>query len=128
MAMRNSNGEGIRASVPDNAFNVWGDDYIQSMRTPYGVSEYFCSAQLLKFAYAITYSSVYIWQDSEYRERAEALVKEVKVLLREMQSGDGDGDIKMLTERLEMVDALQCLGIDRYFDAEIKLFLDSAFR
>lgn len=83
---------------------------------------------ILKFAHAITYSSVYIWQESEYRERAEALVKEVKVLLREMQSGDGDGDIKMLMERLEMVDALQCLGIDRYFDAEIKLILDSAYR
>ena len=48
------------------------------------------------------------------------------MLLREMQSGDGDGDLLM--ERLETVDALQCLGIDLYFDAEIKLFLDSAFR
>ncbi|GLJ24507.1 hypothetical protein SUGI_0468200 [Cryptomeria japonica] len=64
------------ASIPDNAFNVWDDDFVQSMHTP----------------------------EPEYRERAETLVKEVRMLLREMQTGD-------LIEGLEMVDALQCLGI-----------------
>nr|QGN65615.1 terpene synthase 9 [Taiwania cryptomerioides] len=87
----------VCASIPDNAFNHWDDDFIQSMETPYG--------------------------DSEYRERAETLVKDVKILLREMQTGGVD-----LIERLEMVDALQCLGIDRYFDAEIKATLDCAYR
>nr|QIB02637.1 longifolene synthase [Taiwania cryptomerioides] len=85
------------ASIPDNAFNQWGDDFIQSMETPYG--------------------------GSEYCERAETLVKDVKILLREMHTGDVD-----LIEQLEMVDALQCLGIDRYFDAEIKATLDCAYR
>ncbi|GLJ38503.1 hypothetical protein SUGI_0784610 [Cryptomeria japonica] len=60
---------------------------------------------------------------SEYRERVETLVKEVKMLLKDMQSGEND-----IIERLEMVDALQCLGIDRYFQAEIKEALDYVYR
>ncbi|GLJ38270.1 hypothetical protein SUGI_0779160 [Cryptomeria japonica] len=41
-----------------------------------------------------------------------------------MQTGyDGD-----LIERFEMVDALQCLGIDRYFQTEIKEALDYVYR
>lgn len=39
-----------------------------------------------------------------------------------MQTGDAD-----LIERLEMVDALQCLGIDRHFEAEIKGALDYVY-
>ncbi|XP_059076398.1 alpha-longipinene synthase-like [Cryptomeria japonica] len=74
----------VAASIPDNAFNVWDDDFVQSMQTPYG--------------------------EPGYRKRAETLVKEVKI------------------EGLEMVDALHCLGIDRYFDTEIKLTIDSTFR
>ncbi|GLJ51665.1 hypothetical protein SUGI_1097930 [Cryptomeria japonica] len=61
---------------------------------------------------------------SEYRECVETLVKEVKMFLKEMQTRlDGD-----LIEQLEMVDALQCLGIDRYFQAEIKEALDYVYR
>nr|QIB02638.1 cedrol synthase [Taiwania cryptomerioides] len=97
--MSNLKGDHIScaSSIPSNAINHWNDDFVQSMETPYGASE--------------------------YHERAETLVKEVKILLREMQSGDGD-----LIERLEMVDALQCLGIDRYFTAEIKAALDYVYR
>ncbi|GLJ24616.1 hypothetical protein SUGI_0470780 [Cryptomeria japonica] len=83
--------------IPSNAFNHWNDAFVQSIQTPYA--------------------------GSEYRERVETLVNEVKMLLRELQSGDND-----LIERLEMVDALQCLGIDRYFQAEITEALDYVFR
>nr|QGN65613.1 terpene synthase 7 [Taiwania cryptomerioides]QIB02639.1 terpene synthase [Taiwania cryptomerioides] len=97
--MANLKGDVISSvsSMPDNAFNHWDDDFVQSIETPYGASE--------------------------YHERAETLVKEVKILLKEMRSGDGD-----LIERLEMVDALQCLGIDRYFQDEIKAALDYVYR
>ncbi|XP_057860193.2 longifolene synthase-like, partial [Cryptomeria japonica] len=84
-------------SCPDRSLNLWDDDFVQSMETPYG--------------------------GSKYRERLETLVKEVKILLKEMKTGlDGD-----LIEWLEMVDALQCFGIDRYFQAEIKAALDYVY-
>ncbi|GLJ51666.1 hypothetical protein SUGI_1097950 [Cryptomeria japonica] len=83
--------------TPQKSLNLWNDEFVQSMETPYG--------------------------GSEYRERVETLVKEVKMLLKEMQTRlDGD-----LIERLEMVDALQCLRIDRYFQAEIKEALDYVY-
>ncbi|GLJ38277.1 hypothetical protein SUGI_0779250 [Cryptomeria japonica] len=91
--MASLKGDDNSSSIPDRSLNLWDDDFVQSMETPYG--------------------------GSEYRERLETLVKEVKILLKEMKTGlDGD-----LIERLEMVDALQCLGIDRYFQAEIKAAL-----
>ncbi|GLJ38226.1 hypothetical protein SUGI_0778180 [Cryptomeria japonica] len=96
--MSNLKGDAISSSIPDNAFNHWDDDFVQSMETPY--------------------------LGSEYRERAETLVKEVKILLKEMQSGVDGSD---LIDRLEMVDALQCLGIDRFFQDEIKAALDYVY-
>lgn len=89
--------ENCSSSIPDRSNNLWDDDFVQSLETPYG--------------------------EPEYRERAESLVKEVKVLLKEMRTGDGD-----LIEWLEMVDALQCLGIDRYLKAEIKEALDCVYQ
>ncbi|GLJ38258.1 hypothetical protein SUGI_0778860 [Cryptomeria japonica] len=84
----------------EKSLNMWDDEFVQSMETPY-----------------------YLWV-SECRERVETLVKQVKILLKEMQTGfDGD-----LIQRLEMVDALQCLGIDRYFQDEIKAVLDFVYR
>ena len=65
-----------------------------------------------------------MFQASEYRERVDTLVKQVKILSEEMQSGGGDGD---LIHRLQMVDALECLEIDRYFQAEIKAALDFVY-
>nr|QIB02640.1 germacrene D synthase [Taiwania cryptomerioides] len=85
------------SSIPDRSFNQWDDNFVQSLETPYGAAEY-C-------------------------ERVKTLVKEVKILLNEMQSGDGN-----VMERLEMIDALQCLGIDRYFGTEIKAILDCVYR
>ncbi|XP_057860191.2 delta-selinene-like synthase, chloroplastic [Cryptomeria japonica] len=85
------------SSIPDRSLNLWDDDFVQSMETPY--------------------------EGSEYHERVETLVNEVKMLLKEMQTQDCS-----LIERLEMVDALQCFGIDRYFKAEIKEILDYVYR
>ncbi|GLJ38213.1 hypothetical protein SUGI_0777900, partial [Cryptomeria japonica] len=97
--MSNLKGNDISSrKLPDNAFNHWDDDFVQSMETPYLASE--------------------------YQERAETLVNQVKIMLKEMQTGfDGD-----LIQHLEMVDALQCLGIDRYFQDEIKEALDYVYR
>ncbi|GLJ38275.1 hypothetical protein SUGI_0779230 [Cryptomeria japonica] len=89
--------ENSSSYIPERSLNRWNNDFVQSLETPYG--------------------------GSEYRERGETLVKEVKILLKEMLTGlDGD-----LMEQLEMVDALQCLGIDRYFQAEIKEALDYVY-
>ncbi|GLJ38016.1 hypothetical protein SUGI_0773890 [Cryptomeria japonica] len=83
--------------MPERFHNKWNNDFVQSLETPY--------------------------EGSEYRESVETLVNGVKILLKELQIGfDGD-----LIERLEMVDALQCLGIDRYFLAEIKEALDYVY-
>ncbi|GLJ38511.1 hypothetical protein SUGI_0784730 [Cryptomeria japonica] len=97
--MSNLKGDHISSvsSIPSNAFNHWDDTFVQSIQTPYA--------------------------GSEYRERVEKVVNEVKMLLKETQSGEND-----LIERLEMVDALQCLGIDRYFQGEIKAALDYVYR
>ncbi|GLJ38272.1 hypothetical protein SUGI_0779180 [Cryptomeria japonica] len=84
--------------IPERFHNKWNNDFVQSLETPY--------------------------EGSEYRESVETLVNEVKILLKEMQTGfDGD-----LIERFEMVDALQCFGIDRYFQTEIKEALDYVYR
>ncbi|GLJ38267.1 hypothetical protein SUGI_0779050 [Cryptomeria japonica] len=97
--MANLKGDHISSvsSIPSNALNHWDDDFVQSIETSNA--------------------------GSEYRERVETLVKEVKMFLKQMQTGDCD-----LIERLEMIDALQCLGIDRHFQAEIKEALDYVYR
>ncbi|GLJ38274.1 hypothetical protein SUGI_0779210 [Cryptomeria japonica] len=87
--MANLKGDDTSSSIQDRSLNQWNNDFVQSMETPYG--------------------------GSEYQELLETLVKEDKILIKEMETVDGD-----LMEWLEMVDALQCLGIDRYFKAEIK--------
>ncbi|GLJ38260.1 hypothetical protein SUGI_0778900 [Cryptomeria japonica] len=99
--MSNLKGDNISSvspmETPSKFSNLWDDEFVQSMQTSYA--------------------------ESEYRERVETLVKQVKILLKEMQTGfDGD-----LIERLDIVDALQCLGIDRYFQDEIKLALDYVY-
>lgn len=141
--MCNLKGEQSPMETPEKSLNLWDDEFVQSMETPYYltvlslflifhylyfVSTYY-SALLILVAYHLSdYRNlklfIYILQASEYRERVETLVKQVKILLKEVQGGDGDGD---LIWRLQMVDALQCLGIDRYFQAEIKAALDFVY-
>lgn len=71
--------------------NVWDDDLIQSLNSPYGAPAYY--------------------------EQVEKLVEEIKhLLLNEMDNSNQD-----LIKRLQMVDILECLGIDRHFHREIEI-------
>eukprot|EP00253_Pinus_taeda_P002730 PITA_02730 len=78
--------------------NVWDDDLIHSLSTSYSAPA--------------------------YRERAETLVEDIKHLFlsaMEVRYSDGDDD---LISRLQNVDTMECLGIDRQFQSEIKVALD----
>nr|ACN40929.1 unknown [Picea sitchensis] len=79
--------------------NVWDDDLILSLDSPYGAPAYY--------------------------ERVANLIEEMKhLLLREMEDSNHD-----LIRRLQIVDTLECLGIDRHFEHEIKTAaLDYVYR
>lgn len=78
--------------------NLWDDDFIQSLNSPYE---------------ALRYSKL-----------CETLIEEVKdLLLSELKDGNDD-----LMKRLQMVDIFECLGIDRHFHHEIQVALDYVYR
>jgi hypothetical protein len=67
-------------------------------------------------------------QATEYRERAETLTEEIKILLlSDMEDSCSDSD-RDLIHRLQIVDTIECLGIDRHFHPEIKVALDYVYR
>ncbi|GLJ50199.1 hypothetical protein SUGI_1068360 [Cryptomeria japonica] len=72
--------------------NIWTDDFIQSLASPYG--------------------------DSSYYEHRETLINDLHGIFSK-----GEEKFSLL-ERILFVDVLQRLGIDRYFQEEIKLALD----
>ena len=58
-----------------------------------------------------------------FRERVETLVEEIKLLLfSHMEDTGSDSDD--LIKRLETVDTIECLGIDRHFQPEIKAAIE----
>lgn len=79
--------------------NVWDDEFILSLNSAYGAPAYY--------------------------ERVGMLVEEIKqLLLSEMEDSNYD-----LIKRLHIVDTLECLGIDRHFQHEIKTgALDYVYR
>lgn len=79
--------------------NLWSDDFIQSLDSPYGAPA--------------------------YRERAERLIEELKHLLSGYLDDGCNGD---LIKRIEIVDTVQCLGIDRHFQHERSGALDYLYR
>eukprot|EP00253_Pinus_taeda_P006805 PITA_06805 len=79
--------------------NLWSDNFIQSLNSPYGAPA--------------------------YRERAERLIQELKHLLSGYLEDSCNDD---LIKRIQMVDTVQCLGIDRHFQHEINGALDSLYR
>jgi len=82
--------------------NLWDDDRIQSLDSPYGAPV--------------------------YQERATTLIGEIKLLLSsEMKDGCKDSDHDLI-KRLQIVDTIECLGIDRHFQPEIKVALDYVYR
>ena len=63
-----------------------------------------------------------------YHERATTLIGEIKLLLSsEMKDGCKDSDHDLI-KRLQIVDTIECLGIDRHFQPEIKVALDYVYR
>nr|QBM78437.1 germacrene A synthase [Chamaecyparis formosensis]UTN00748.1 germacrene A synthase [Chamaecyparis formosensis] len=76
--------------------NVWSDDFIQSLDSPYG--------------------------GSSYSEQRETLINELHGMF------SNGGEEFGLLERISLVDVVQRLGIDRYFQEEIKLALDSIYK
>lgn len=79
--------------------NVWDDSVIQCLNSAYGAPA--------------------------YHERVERLIEEIKhLLLSEMEDTNLD-----LIKRLQTVDTLECFGIDRHFQHEIKTAaLDYVYR
>lgn len=79
--------------------NVWEDEFIVSLNSPYGAPAYY--------------------------ERVGKLIEEIKhLLLSEMEDSNYD-----FIKRLQIVDTLECLGIDRHFQHEIKTAaLDHVYR
>jgi len=69
-------------------------------------------------------------QEPSYRERAERLIGEVKVLFNSMSEEDGEliTPLNDLIQRIWMVDSVERLGIDRHFKNEIKSALDHVYR
>nr|Q20HU7.1 RecName: Full=(-)-limonene synthase, chloroplastic; Short=PsTPS-Lim; Flags: Precursor [Picea sitchensis]ABA86248.1 (-)-limonene synthase [Picea sitchensis] len=83
--------------------NLWDDDFIQSLSTPYG--------------------------EPSYRESAERLKGEIKKMFRSMSKEDEEliTPLNDLIQRLWMVDSVERLGIDRHFKNEIKSALDYVY-
>jgi len=82
--------------------NLWNDDIIHFLSTPYG--------------------------EPAYRERAERLIDEVKKMFNSMSLQDGEfSPLNDLIQRLWMVDSVERLGIDRHFRNEIKSALDYVY-
>eukprot|EP00253_Pinus_taeda_P007340 PITA_07340 len=79
--------------------NVWDDDLILSLNSPYGGPAYY--------------------------EQVKRLVDEIKpLLLKEMDDSNQD-----LIKRLQMIHILECLGIDRHFHPELEIVaLDYVYR
>nr|ABV44453.1 1(10),5-germacradien-4-ol synthase [Pinus sylvestris] len=82
--------------------NVWDDDVIHSLSTSYAAPT--------------------------YRERGETLVEDIKHrLLNDMKDSCSDAADDLI-RRLQMVDIIECLGIDRHFQPEIKEAIDYVYR
>nr|AFJ73570.1 2-methyl-3-buten-2-ol synthase [Pinus pseudostrobus var. estevezii] len=96
-------GEGVQRRIANHHSNLWDDNFIQSLSTPYG---------------AIS-----------YHESAQKLIGEVKEIINSISVKDGElitpsNDLLM---RLSIVDSIERLGIDRHFKSEIKSALDYVY-
>eukprot|EP00253_Pinus_taeda_P013031 PITA_13031 len=82
--------------------NLWDDDVIHSLSTSYAAPT--------------------------YRERGETLVEDIKHrFLNDMKDSCSDAADDLI-RRLQMVDIIECLGIDRHFQPEIKEAIDYVYR
>nr|AAK83565.1 (-)-4S-limonene synthase [Abies grandis] len=100
---RDDNDGGVlQRRIADHHPNLWEDDFIQSLSSPYG--------------------------GSSYSERAETLVEEVKEMFNSIPNNrELFGSQNDLLTRLWMVDSIERLGIDRHFQNEIRVALDYVY-
>nr|Q9M7D0.1 RecName: Full=Terpinolene synthase, chloroplastic; AltName: Full=Aggteo; Flags: Precursor [Abies grandis]AAF61454.1 terpinolene synthase [Abies grandis] len=98
-----SDDHGVQRRIVEFHSNLWDDDFIQSLSTPYGAPS--------------------------YRERADRLIVEVKGIFTSISAEDGEliTPLNDLIQRLLMVDNVERLGIDRHFKNEIKAALDYVY-
>nr|Q84SM8.1 RecName: Full=Carene synthase, chloroplastic; Short=PaJF67; Short=PaTPS-3car; AltName: Full=(+)-car-3-ene synthase; AltName: Full=3-carene cyclase; Flags: Precursor [Picea abies]AAO73863.1 (+)-3-carene synthase [Picea abies] len=95
--------DGVQRRIGDHHSNLWDDNFIQSLSSPYGASS--------------------------YGERAERLIGEVKEIFNSLSRTDGElvSHVDDLLQHLSMVDNVERLGIDRHFQTEIKVSLDYVY-
>lgn len=72
----------------------------------------------------VTLYGIDISQRPEYRERADELMREIQ---QSFFSGMEDCHDDLM-KRLQIVESLECLGIDRHFQHEIQIALDFVYR
>nr|AFJ73582.1 2-methyl-3-buten-2-ol synthase [Picea abies] len=95
--------DGVQRRIANHHSNLWDDNFIQSLSTPYGATA--------------------------YHERAQKLIGEVKVIINSILVEDGEliTAPNVLLQRLSIVDSIERLGIDRHFKNEIKSALDYVY-
>lgn len=96
--------DGVKRRIGDYHSNLWDDNFIQSLSSPYGASS--------------------------YGEHADRLIGEVKEIFNSFSIADGEliSPVNDLLQQLWMVDNVERLGIDRHFQTEIKVALDYVYR
>ena len=125
----------VQRRTADYHSNLWDDDFIQILSTPYGVGNCFQLSNSFEFLLhhispslhwtnPISFCSSILLQAPSYRERADRLVEEVKELFNSISISS----LNDLQQRLSMVDSVERLGIDRHFKNEIKSALDYVYR
>jgi len=94
---------GVQRRIGNHHSNLWDDNFIQSLSSPYGASS--------------------------YGERAERLIGEVKEIFNRISMANGElvSHVDDLLQHLSMVDNVERLGIGRHFQTEIKVSLDYVY-
>nr|ADU85930.1 (+)-sabinene synthase [Picea sitchensis] len=95
--------DGVQRRIGHHHSNLWDDNFIQSLSSPYGASS--------------------------YAESAKKLIGEVKEIFNSLSMAAGGlmSPVDDLLQHLSMVDNVERLGIDRHFQTEIKVSLDYVY-
>lgn len=94
---------GVQRRIGDYHSNLWDDNFIQSLSSPY--------------------------QESSYGERTERLIGEIKEIFKSLSMEEGEllSPLNDLLQCVMMVDNVERLGIERHFQNEIKASLEYVY-
>lgn len=94
---------GVERRIGDYHSNLWDDNFIQSLSSPY--------------------------QESSYGERTERLIGEIKEIFKSLSMEEGEllSPLNDLLQCVLMVDNVERLGIERHFQNEIKASLEYVY-